>query len=393
MFVTERVAPFSCATAGSCSLDLAWGVHPDINSCDSEHPCDATSPFATCASSGANTGHCVDTSGNQPTVTDALPFGLSTTPNAGQMHIRLISKELLKGSTLEDFMCACNASVCTNPATGLLAANHACIATSNCAGGANVTNDPVGCGGCGDDPTTTDRDETNKCLDLNQDGNPDGEVMKAGAVHIACGAFSYDTGQFDGYYNPSGTQLIPSLGGLEGLGPAIQLQLVTPLPTDRDCTITMGASVTDKDGNAFAAPTSPMTFHTEALGLLNDRLTPRKAATNVSKGPAGCSATPTAANHCTQLVVGFNTIVAPASVAGNDEITVAPTAGGANVAGTVTRSATGTSLLWTAGAQLTPSTSYTVTVHNTSGTAANAIQDLYGGTLGANITYTFTTGT
>jgi hypothetical protein len=106
-------------------------------------------------------------------------------------------------------------------------------------------------------------------LDVNQDGATDDTRFKAGAIEINCASatgadidvpVNLDTT----YWNPSGTQDKPAMGGFEALGPAIVLagggidangrDHGATLPTNSACTLSFASNIVDKQGVQICAP-------------------------------------------------------------------------------------------------------------------------------------------
>jgi hypothetical protein len=106
-------------------------------------------------------------------------------------------------------------------------------------------------------------------LDVNQDGGVDDTRFKLGALQFNCTAadgqpvevpVNLDTT----YWNPSGTQDKPAMGGFEALGPAIVLagggidstgrDHGATLPTNTSCTLSFAENVVDKQGLQLCAP-------------------------------------------------------------------------------------------------------------------------------------------
>jgi len=222
---------------------LTYGIHRDLNRCGfDKESCPEGFDCSTVADDDPQTtlfDHCVDSAGKQPRVEAATVVGAS---------MRIISKELLRPSTLEQFVCECG---------------------SGCPAGKEYSLDPNNCANCGNDPATLTVDETGRCLDLNDDTLPDLTTLLPGIATIVCGAaLTYTTGIGDGFYYPSGNQLPTSNVGYSGLGPAIVLNINgTNLPTDIDCTLTLSDIPKDKDGSGFVATDGPISFHTEPLAL------------------------------------------------------------------------------------------------------------------------------
>lgn len=91
-------------------------------------------------------------------------------------------------------------------------------------------------------------------LDINQDGAADDMAFIAGAVGLQCGSIPVPINPAASYWNPSGTQNRPAMGGFEALGPAIVLEPLGPLPTGLDCSLTFAPDVVDKQGIQVCAP-------------------------------------------------------------------------------------------------------------------------------------------
>lgn len=252
---------------------LTYGIHPDAWECgvvdldcpelgDNCGDADTTNnqDCLECATTGEFEGHCVFTAnstagtpGETPGATSAVAAGAS---------IRIVSKELLDGKTLEQFACACFGS--EDPGEG--ATPEACGA-----GGNEWAVDPTNCQACSDNPDTS-IDESGRCLDANNDRIPDLATMQAGIAVIDCGVTdfptpgaggSYTTQQGDGFYYPSGNQLVTSAFGYGGVGPAIVIEPLIELPTSATCTITLTAKPRDKDNEQFDA--FEASFRTEGL--------------------------------------------------------------------------------------------------------------------------------
>lgn len=328
---------------------LTYGVHPDLNLCGfDKDKCDTEGGFK-CADSGSLdgvslVGHCVTTDdGTQPIAEAAVILGAA---------FRLVSKELLDPETVEQFVCACNA---------------------NCPEGKEFSLKP-NCSNCGNNPMTT-ADETGKCLDANDDGNPDLTTLLPGIATIACGtALTYTTDVGDGFYYPSGNQLPTAILGYGGLGPAIEVNINgAVLPADSECTIKVEAVAKDKDGNGFAASEKPITFHTEPV-------------THIPSGTGGSVPAKDAKNVAVdikQIVIAFNTelkatTVTATSVKLNEK-------GGAAVATVEAPTVSaGTNIVLKLTAALKPNQVYTVSV-------TTDVTDAYGVKLPAAVSYDFTT--
>lgn len=303
---------------------------------------------------------------------------------------RLIIDELLVGNNLEEI--ACRSAVDDDEFQRIpLGANPDDIARcavadealdSSCFGATAVCvcqNDA----GCARGVEIVEKGKPVGVLDQNQDGAGDDFQMIAGAVGIQCGdidvPISLNGDQTGSYWNPSGDQNRPAMGGFDALGPALVLKSAGPLPTNLPCTITTSEEVVDKEGVRLCAPPngdiaqsctpgdmSAWTFRTEALIFV---------PASWSDGEMGVSRTADA-------TFAANTTLATATI-GN--VTVQE-GGAAFTAFTTELDMTGQllNIKWTAPG-LDANTTYTVTV-------TPQVTDTYGQGAPAPQTFTFTTG-
>ncbi len=150
-------------------------------------------------------------------------------------------------------------------------------------------------------------------LDDNEDGTSDDTRMIDGAVRIVCadGDIDVPMSQSGSFWQPSGNQQVPALGGFTGVGPAIILATSAGLPTDSDCTIEFDSSVVDKEHIRVCAPerglpengcepgdVSRVVWHTEPIRFVGSN--PPNAQTGVAL------VTPGAAGDA-RILVQFNT--------------------------------------------------------------------------------------
>lgn len=92
--------------------------------------------------------------------------------------------------------------------------------------------------------------------DKNQDGAADDSHLIRDAVGIQCGSINVPIDLDMSYWNPSGNQQVPAMGGFDALGPAIVLTPVGKLlPSNSDCQIVFSPSVVDKQNIQVCAPT------------------------------------------------------------------------------------------------------------------------------------------
>lgn len=204
------------------TLNLAYGKH--IDACDQLARPDGSDP--------ADIG---------PFCYDVGDGTVATATLAGQ-KIRIVFDELLRGTSVEHFSCACSAGTGTDPCGP---------------GGVTAAANPEDCPG-GSVP-----DAAGKWLDVEANGVPDNALLLPDVVTLSCGGMDIVINDDNSFYNPSGNQLVPVAAGLaEGLGPSLVL---TPdaLPADVDCTITL-SGIVDKDGETATMPAG-FTFHTAAM--------------------------------------------------------------------------------------------------------------------------------
>lgn len=123
--------------------------------------------------------------------------------------------------------------------------------------------------------------------DKNQDGAADDTQFIRDSVGIKCGSINVPIDVNMSYWNPSGNQQVPAMGGFDALGPAIVLvPTMQVLPTNLDCQISFAGDVVDKQNVQVCAPpngdvlsdcspgdttkasfkTEPMTFVSDAAG-------------------------------------------------------------------------------------------------------------------------------
>jgi hypothetical protein len=135
-------------------------------------------------------------------------------------------------------------------------------------------------GGCPVGSTVVPKDGPVGVLDNNQDGSADIMRFIEGAVGVQCGPVDVPIDLEKSYWNPSGNQQRPAMGGFDALGPAIVLVPRAPFPTNLDCHLKFGADVVDKQGIAVCAPVdgevdagcapgevTAFKFHTELLAF------------------------------------------------------------------------------------------------------------------------------
>ena len=235
-------------------------------------------------------------------------------------------------------------------------------------------------GGCGETPMGGPVG----VLDVNQDGAADDTRFIPGSVGIRCGSIDVPIDLNNSYWQPSGDQNKPAMGGFDALGPAVVLTPTTTtatpvnaLPTNTRCELVFASNVVDKQNNQVCAPAggdvtkscqpgdvSAFAFQTQALTLSNQ---------SFSDGDTGV-------DPGAPVVIVSN---APLAAGAISSITVKQ--GAANFTGfTVLNPQPQTLRInWTPA--LPPSTTFTITI-------ATTLTDIYGQPLVMPVSYTFTTG-
>ncbi len=193
---------------------------------------------------------------------DELQSNQVTSAVAVNNSMRLIIDELLVGNNLEEIACRsavdndafqqvpigatpddiarCSvaddvlSASCTGPTAVCICQNETgCISST---GGVIELGAPVG------------------VLDFNQDGATDDSQFIESSVGLLCGTINVPIDLEKSYWNPSGDQNRPAVGGFEALGPAVVLTPLGPLPTNLKCQLVFSDSVVDKQGIRVCAP-------------------------------------------------------------------------------------------------------------------------------------------
>lgn len=298
--------------------------------------------------------------------------------------IRVIMDELLLGNNIEEI--ACRATVDTDAYSRVpLGADPDDIA--RCAVADDVL--PSTCPasdrssvciceneqGCLRNGMTVARGLPVGVLDINQDGSTDDTRFINGAVTIKCGSITVPLNPDTSYWNPSGDQNKPAMGGFDALGPALVLVPSGPLPTNIACNLVFSSDVVDKQGVSVCAP---------AAGEILAGCTPGDTATftfgvePLAIDPASFNNGDTGVTRGGPITFSINAPVDAATLAGI-QISPAPP-------GTVTTTVPmGTRIEIGLGTPLAPNTEYTVTFPVT-------ITDTFSQAFPQAKSYRFTTG-
>jgi hypothetical protein len=237
-------------------------------------------------------------------------------------------------------------------------------------------------GGCGDTP----QGGPVGILDVNQDGAADDTRMINGAFGIQCGDINVPLDLNNSYWNPSGDQNVPAMGGFDALGPAVVLRPTTNttppipgvMPTNSRCHLTVAPDVVDKQNNGLCAPPEGDIDRSCASGDLSafEFMTAALTVSLVSPmdGEAGVDRlSPVVISASAPLALG--TLGAITMKVGTMAFT----------GFTVTAQDSKTIRLgWTSATGLAANTTYTITV-------STALTDIYNQPLVTPVTWTFTT--
>ena len=210
--------------------------------------------------------------GTFPDATTDFDHAVTNASVTGQ-SIRIIMDELLIGNSLEQLQCRApvntagafssvplgatpdDIALCSVNSDALKAACHGehavCLCDIDGGCGSIAKGDPVG------------------VLDINNDGAADNSSFMPGAVGLHCGTVDVSIDLDQSYWNPSGNQQVPAMGGYDALGPAIVLvPKGGTMPTNSTCGLTFASNVTDKQGNKVCTP--PAGRPAECTGAIED---------------------------------------------------------------------------------------------------------------------------
>jgi hypothetical protein len=318
-----------------------------------------------------------------------------TSARAEDNKLRVIMDELLVGNYLEEI--ACRAAIDTDAYDAVPIGTtpddiaRCSVAKDVLPSSCNASDSHSVClckldTGCGDVP----KGASVGVLDINQDGAADDTRFIRGAVGIRCGSIDVPLDMEKTYWNPSGDQNVPAMGGFDALGPALVLVPAAPamppvpsdkplLPTNLTCGLTFADSVVDKQGNKVCAPADGDIAKGCSPGQLDNfsfkvqPLTVRSASAN--NMDVGVSRTD----------VFEIRLTAPPSAASAGVITVREGATNYTQFTATMPLPTTIRLTWTAAGGLTANTMYTITLPTT-------VTDLFNQPMPMPVTITFTTG-
>ena len=331
--------------------------------------------------------------GTHPQVTSDDQAHPVTSAKAVSNKLRVIIDELLVGNNLEQI--ACRAPVSDEGAYDTVPLGATPDDIARCAVAKDAL--PKSCPstnqysvcickldiGCGDVP----KGGAVGVLDVNQDGAADDTRLMPGAVGLKCGTVDVPVDLNQSYWNPSGDQNVPAMGGFDALGPALVIipglppnaGMGTPqfLPTNTTCGLVFADSVVDKQGHKMCAPpdgdvtancsegdVSAFSFKVEPLAV---------KSSNVQDGDTGVPTT-----GSIDII-----LTAPPDPASLTAITVKQ--GATNFTGFTVTLPFPTTLRITWTTPLTANTMYTISI-------GAGLTDLYKQPAPMPVSYTFTTG-
>ncbi len=184
-----------------------------------------------------------------------------TTADPVNNPIRVIMDELLVGNNLEEIQCRGivdddaydRVPLGATPDDVARCSVPRDVLPSSCVGGNTICichNDA----GCLVNNISIAKGEPVGITDIDQDGAADDTRFIRGAVGLLCDGADIALNLETSYWTPSGNQRVPAQGGFEVLGPAVLLNALNPLPTNKTCKLTFSPDVVDKEGNAACAP-------------------------------------------------------------------------------------------------------------------------------------------
>jgi hypothetical protein len=209
-----------------------------------------------------------------------------TSASATSQALRIIMDELLVGNSLEEVQCRgqVDSDAFSAVPLGATPDDIALCSVNSDALKQSCHGDHAVCicqldAGCISGTTMVPKGDPVGVLDNNNDGAADNTSFMAGAVGIRCGTIDVPIDLDQSYWNPSGDQQVPAMGGYDALGPAIVLvpttnnpAIVPPiggtLPTNLKCGLTFADNVVDKQNNRVCAP--PAGRPASCVGAIED---------------------------------------------------------------------------------------------------------------------------
>ncbi len=204
--------------------------------------------------------------GTHPDALEAMQHPVTSARVKGN-SFRVIMDEILIGNNLEEVGCRTNIDgdaysrvpLGSTPDDVARCATAQDVLPSTCKGAHAMCLCDLDAG-CtvlvaGQPPVTVPKGQSVGVDDKNQDGAADDTRFIRDAVGIKCGAINVPIDLDMSYWNPSGNQQVPAMGGFDALGPAIVLvPTLMGLPSNIDCQLVFSPDVVDKQNNQVCAP-------------------------------------------------------------------------------------------------------------------------------------------
>jgi hypothetical protein len=313
----------------------------------------------------------------------ALGPNVEITAAAAGQPMRIILDELLVGNSLEEVECRGlidgvsvfdRVPLGTTPDDIAKCSTAKDILPSSCPGTfAHAVCICRADAGCGD----VAKGQPVGVRDVNQDGSADNTRFIAGAAGVKCGNIDVPIDLDGSYWNPSGDQNKPAMGGFDALGPAIVLAASGAFPTGLECQLSFAADVVDKQGERICAPANGDVNAGCAagdMGAFKFKVETLRVTPGFVNNGTGVSTT-------MPLTLITNAPVATTTLSA---VTV-ETMAGTPVTGVVVTTPQPTQIKLEFTTPLTPMTTYNVKI-------TTALTDAYGQALPQMVTFTFTTG-
>lgn len=201
--------------------------------------------------------------GTHPDALEAMAHPVTSAQVKGNAF-RVIMDELLVGNNLEEVGCRATIDadaysrvpLGTTPDDIARCAAAQDVLPSTCKGAHAVCicDLDAGCSVPTVPPTMVPKGGPVGVDDKNQDGAADDTRFIRDAVGIKCGTINVPIDLDMSYWNPSGNQQVPAMGGFDALGPAIVLIPQMGLPSNLDCQLVFAPDVVDKQNIQVCAP-------------------------------------------------------------------------------------------------------------------------------------------
>lgn len=322
--------------------------------------------------------------GTHPAALDIEEHAVTSASLSGQAF-RVIMDELLVGNNLEEIGCRANVDgdtysrvpVGATPDDVARCSTAQDVLPSTCKGkfAMCICQNEAG---CAVGTTTIPKDAPVGVDDKNQDGAADDTRFIQDAVGVQCGNIKVPIDLNMSYWNPSGNQEPPAMGGFEALGPAIVLVPTNGLPSNIDCALTFAEDVVDKQGIRVCAPPNgdvTQTCNPGDTSLAKFKTEPMTVA------PASFTNNQTGVSRTDPAIFIANTNLDPSSTSA-----VTITSGGNPFTNfTVTITMGKVINVTPTGTGFAANTTYTITI-------GTGVKDTFGQPLPAPLTITFTTG-